>query len=289
MQAQQLDVYANFFESSFLFNPANTASDHDEEIDLSYQKGLSKFSNAPEYIRASYQIPLIANNISLGAALTSNKFGLIRQNSINLSFAYKIKIDDEEIRQLQIGTSLNLSQLQLNSDAAIGDIEDSIFLNDSSLAPNINVGVSYKSKEHWRDYDTSIFQAGLATGKTISSIRSFEDLNYKESFFTVAELRFGMPYSEEFFYEIYCKVFLDSFDRIYSLVAGKFIFNKRFILGLGIDSGFSIIPLAGVAVDIGSGVRNLEIILNSKIITKREIQEFNPGFGLTLRYLNEKY
>ena len=118
MSAQQLPARSPFASNNFIWNPAMTAVEDYWEVGITHQQEWVGFEDAPETTTIYGQYPVLKENFSLGGFLVLDEIKPIRNNTLALSYAYKLKFGPRKRRrsgprtqaQLSLGLMLAMQQ-----------------------------------------------------------------------------------------------------------------------------------------------------------------------------------
>lgn len=165
MSAQQIAEKSFFTNNNFFWNPAMTGVYEYTEISANYKQQWVGFNDAPLTASIGGQVPLYKRNMSLGAFIVTDKIGPLRNNSINFSYAYKLKM--AYAGQLSIGLMGTLGEYHvMSSDILVNDEDDSLLpaSGSSKIVPNAGVGVYYTTNGD-DDFDDTYYYGGIAVNQ----------------------------------------------------------------------------------------------------------------------------
>jgi type IX secretion system PorP/SprF family membrane protein len=109
--AQQLPQYSQYILNRYVINPASAGADNYFVGQTNYRNQWQGIKDAPSTYILSVNGPL-GSNMGVGGYLFSDVTGPTRRNGFNLSYAYKIKINDE----LKLSMAINAGLLQYTVD-----------------------------------------------------------------------------------------------------------------------------------------------------------------------------
>ncbi|WP_425393134.1 PorP/SprF family type IX secretion system membrane protein [Ekhidna sp.] len=150
-QAQQPQIYNQFFMNPYMYNPAYAGVEGHAAIFVMYRDQWTNVEGAPQISHASFHVPL-EGGIALGGAAFNITQGLLTTSAAKASASYLLNIDRTHF--LRFGMSLgaginsvNISEFDSPGDAAFNNFLDqsSFFIGDVGVAyhfGHFNVGVS---------------------------------------------------------------------------------------------------------------------------------------------------
>ena len=128
------------------------------------------FDGAPNTNSLTISGPINRYNISLGLSIVNDKWGPLRQNGINLDYAFRIQMRENQF--ISFGLKAEINTFQANfTDLRIWDSPDMVFMNDVKLKfiPNMGLGILWHSDR---------FFLGVSSPKILKdSIKSDEGKN----------------------------------------------------------------------------------------------------------------
>ena len=95
LHAQQLPVYNLYPQNRILINPANTGDGGGWSGFLHSRNQWVGIQDAPKTISFGVQ-GMLNDNMGVGGYLVSDRAGLIDRLSINLSYAYRVKLTEDQ-------------------------------------------------------------------------------------------------------------------------------------------------------------------------------------------------
>lgn len=186
MSAQQLPARSPFASNNFIWNPAMTAVEDYWEVGVTHQQEWVGFEDAPETTTIYGQYPVLKENFSLGGFLVLDEIKPIRNNTLALTYAYKLKFGPRKRRrsgprtqaQLSLGLMLAMQQVFIDGgDYIVRDAGDPLQpvgeLNE--FVPNVGLGVFFASRPTGPN-DKSFFYAGAGTNQILP-----QDITFRET------------------------------------------------------------------------------------------------------------
>ncbi|MEO9870512.1 PorP/SprF family type IX secretion system membrane protein [Ekhidna sp.] len=152
IQAQQPQVYNQFFMNPYMYNPAYAGVEGHAAIFLMYRDQWTNIEGAPQIAHASFHVPL-QGGLAIGGAAFNVTQSILTTSALKVSGSYLINIDRTHFLRfgmsLGAGTnSVNLNELaDAAGDPAIAGFLDqsAFFLGDFGVAyhfGHFNIGVS---------------------------------------------------------------------------------------------------------------------------------------------------
>lgn len=186
-EAQQLPARSPFAPNNFLWNPAMTAVEHFWEVGVTHQQEWVGFEDAPQTTTIFGQYPFQKQNFSLGGFLALDEIKPVRNNTLALTYAYKLGFGPRRSRrrggprreaQLSLGLMLAMQQVFIDGgDYLVRDVGDPLQpvgeLNE--FAPNVGVGVFFASRPTGPQ-DQSFFYVGAGTNQILP-----QDITFRET------------------------------------------------------------------------------------------------------------
>ncbi|MCB0686050.1 MAG: PorP/SprF family type IX secretion system membrane protein [Saprospiraceae bacterium] len=188
MTAQQLPFASLLRNQAFRWNPGMSATTDFLEVDAFYHKQWFGFDEGPSTSSISLQYPFIYSNMSLGIQLLNDKLGLLSNNEVGGTYAYKIRLNRDRPSLLSIGLGFSIGQLNFNSNKAIAidPSELADFESNRSLSPSLNFGFYFSSNPQIKvdnTHKSEVYFAGsLNNGLIGREINVFSsELSYSRS------------------------------------------------------------------------------------------------------------
>lgn len=147
-KAQQLPMYSQYLTNDFIINPAIAGSKPYYPIQINSRSQWSVLGAiAPKTNTLSYHMPLAYDAIGVGAVVMQDQTGPYSQIGVNLSFAYHIQLDKDDITRLSLGLSGLMTQHTLRQDDLTFHNPDPEFQGSySKMVPDASFGVYLYSK-----------------------------------------------------------------------------------------------------------------------------------------------
>lgn len=147
----QSDVqYTHFTFNKLAYNPGYTGSKGSFDATALYRNQWSGLEGAPRTVHLNAHTPFSGKRSALGLAITSDEIGKVSTNSIDMSYAYRIKLG--ETNTLSLGVSGLLEQVRINWSLAnpLDPVDGSIPQGDeTSFAPNFGAGAYFLGRNYY--------------------------------------------------------------------------------------------------------------------------------------------
>lgn len=147
----QNDVqFTHFMFNKMGYNPAFAGSNEAMTLGAIYREQWVNIEGAPRSINAHAHTPFFNDRAGIGLSLTSDKIGLMSTNAVELSYAYRMKMGDEQT--LAIGMSGRLEHANADWSLAKGiDPQDAMlpFGETNVILPNFGLGVVYSGADYY--------------------------------------------------------------------------------------------------------------------------------------------
>jgi type IX secretion system PorP/SprF family membrane protein len=124
-------------------NPAFSGGRGALNIFTFYGKQWVGIDGSPANLTVSLDAPFANQKLGLGLMISNDRVGVTKENMINTSYAYRIKID-EGVLAFGLGAGIVLTNTAY-SDLIVLDPGDEIYLQDTKIfgVPNFSFGVHY--------------------------------------------------------------------------------------------------------------------------------------------------
>lgn len=286
--SQQNDYIRFNYLNQSIYNPSSTANSKEMLATVYYQNAFSGIDRAPSLMFAAVQYPFQYANMSLGGSLYSEKAGLLKNTSLNINYAYKMRIGFTRTDFLSAGLGITLSQFGFDVNEITSDVNFSDPLlpnmNSSGFSFNASVGVTYNSHENFRNINKLGYQIGLAGGKLVPNNINFDQFSFKEGFFINHFSKLYYRFNDGLIMKTMLEALFENTSLYDFRVSSSFEVSEILIAGLSLDKNFEIGFEAGVRLDnlLGDGVYHF--LVNATLPTNRIINYVNSGFGFKFLY-----
>jgi type IX secretion system PorP/SprF family membrane protein len=263
LQAQQFPLYSQYSFNAFLLNPAVAGAEGYTAVNLSSRQQWSGIEGAPltnavsvqtrimkrEYVPSNASIikryirPPRSGKVGLGVYLFNDRAGQINQTGVQFTYAYHIHFLKS---QLSFGATFSLLQFMINSnDLKVFDKTDDQINNNrlQVYVPDVNVGVYYTDQNKF--VGLSILQLAHAS----VNISNYTDKGFliQRNFYLTSGYKYELD--EENFLEP--SIYVKSTEQLRSQMDAtiKYIYNRKFWVGLGYRTGTTFIGSLGINID----------------------------------------
>lgn len=149
--AAQSDVqYTHFTFNKLAFNPGYTGAKGSFDALALYRNQWSGIDGAPRTIHVNAHTPFAGRRNGIGIALTSDEIGKVSTNSVEMSYAYRIKLGGSNV--LSLGVSGRLEQLRFrwsDSDPVDPDDPEIPQGDETAFATNFGTGAYFLGKKYY--------------------------------------------------------------------------------------------------------------------------------------------
>lgn len=167
-RAQQDAQYSMYRFNGLYLNPAYAGSHDVIAATAMYRNQWVKMPGAPQSASVSAHGPLSSNRIGLGLIYTYDQIGVMKNNSVSASFAYRIPVGKKKITKICIGLSAGFTNYRadLNS-VATTDADDPNFAgnNQNRWLPNVGFGLYIYSPKFFAGISLPHMLANRLNGK----------------------------------------------------------------------------------------------------------------------------
>jgi type IX secretion system PorP/SprF family membrane protein len=145
VSAQINPMAAQYFQNTYLANPAMTGVKQGIFVNLGYRTQWSNIEGSPQNISATGEYG--TEKVGLGFNFYEDEAGLLTRSKLQASYAYHLPLNNDE-KKLHFGISLGLQTNSLNLQKAIGSPNDLIALrfNDQENIVDGDFGLGYSDK-----------------------------------------------------------------------------------------------------------------------------------------------
>jgi type IX secretion system PorP/SprF family membrane protein len=279
-QAQQ-DISFSMYNFNPLFaNPATAGYQDKQWLSALGRYQWVGIEGAPKSAVVSFQTPLKNENIAIGALFKYDAIGLMKNMGLDISFAYRIRLDDKT--RLSLG--LMGSMFHYNDqrrDAQGVALNDPTLSNVTAWIPNFGAGAYLYSNRyflgasapHLLNLRIADPQAAVV-GSTLSRIYNH--------YFASAGYVFGKEDGVKFKPTTFVKFSENSSLNID--INGNILLQDRFWFGLGYRSGGDVISEAGEFKQL-NGLRGESVIATFKMMATNFL-EVGYSYDYPLSRLN---
>ena len=242
-KAQQLPMYSQYLTNDFILNPAVAGSKPYFPIQINSRTQWSGLGTiAPKTNTLSYHMPVAYDAIGIGAIVMQDETGPYSQIGVTLSFAYHIKLDEDDVTRLSLGLNALMTQHTLNQDDLTFHNPDPEFQGSySKMVPDASFGAYLYSK----NFSLSASSHQLFESTFKESVQDvFGDNSQVRHYFAHASYRI----------DIYSDLAIEPSLLVKSTevsptqldVNARLIIDNNYWAGLSLRSSESLVVLAGL-------------------------------------------
>ncbi|EJL59315.1 PorP/SprF family type IX secretion system membrane protein [Flavobacterium sp. CF136] len=242
--AQQDSQYTQYMYNTITVNPAYAGSRGMLSIFGLHRSQWVGLEGAPRTNAFSVNTPLNGNHLGLGVSIVNDKIGPTVENTFSADLSYTVPTSETFKLSFGIKGTANLFNIDMNK-LDIKDQGDKQFQNlDGKFSPNIGAGVYLHSDKAY---------VGLSVPNFIESDRYDDDqvaiFKEKINYYFIAGYVFDINPSIQFKPALLTKLVQGAPLQVD--VSGNFMFDEKFVLGLGYRWSASISAMAGFQVSEG--------------------------------------
>lgn len=147
-QAQQDPIYAQYINNPMTINPAFAGLNNKLNASITYRNQWGGFDGNPTTFNFNSHISLLDNKIGTGLLILQDKIGNTQNTEVQATFAYKLKLDDNNT--VSFGMQTGIINFQDNvDDVNPFDKTDDLFLQNTNVTrPNVGAGAILKSEKY---------------------------------------------------------------------------------------------------------------------------------------------
>ncbi|PXY39428.1 hypothetical protein DMB65_17400 [Flavobacterium cheongpyeongense] len=242
--AQQDSQYTQYMYNTITVNPAYAGSRGLLSVFGLHRSQWIGLEGAPRTNAFSVNTPLNGNHLGLGVSVVNDKIGPTVENTFSADLSYTVPTSETFKLSFGIKGTANLFNIDMNK-LDIKDQGDKKFQDlDGKLSPNIGAGVYLHSDKMY---------VGLSVPNFIESDRYNDDqvtiFKEKINYYFIAGYVFDINPYVQFKPALLTKMVQGSPLQVD--VSGNFMFNEKFVLGLGYRWSASVSAMAGFQVSEG--------------------------------------
>ena len=242
--AQQDSQYTQYMYNTITVNPAYAGSRGMLSIFGLHRSQWVGLEGAPRTNAFSVNTPLNGNHLGLGVSIVNDKIGPTVENTFSADLSYTVPTSETFKLSFGIKGTANLFNIDMNK-LDIKDQGDKQFQNlDGKFSPNIGAGIYLHSDKAY---------VGLSVPNFIESDRYDDDqvaiFKEKINYYFIAGYVFDINPSIQFKPALLTKLVQGAPLQVD--VSGNFMFNEKFVLGLGYRWSASVSAMAGFQVSEG--------------------------------------
>ncbi len=168
---QQDPVYTQYLSNLLTIQPAYAGLSGYLNLTALSRAQWVGFEGAPNTNTLSGHFPLKTYNVGLGASFINDKWGPIRQNSLYIDYAYRVRTRPREFISFGIKMGFNIYQARL-TDLDLNHPIDPTFATDINFRfmPNFGVGILWHGDRFFLGASTPKFLRNRVTDETTGNI-----------------------------------------------------------------------------------------------------------------------
>jgi type IX secretion system PorP/SprF family membrane protein len=150
VHGQQGPVFTNYIFEQTLYNPAHTGLQKDVEMTMNFKKHYNKIAGGPVTGYFGFDMPLMRENIGIGASFVVDRVGPKSNLSGNFAYAYHIPFKSAYEHKLSIGLTAGFFHQGFNFDELVPNETLDNTLNalnsGGATAFDMAIGMNYRFK-----------------------------------------------------------------------------------------------------------------------------------------------
>jgi len=222
IQAQQQAHLTQYFDNYLYVNPAYAGSTGMMGISGIHREQWVGFSGAPRTSLLSFNMPLKYESVGIGSTLMRDEIGPTNTTQLQLSFAYKLKFDENQSLSFGLNGGFGLlNSITSNLNSTIEN-DPSKFLNQQNrFLPNLGFGLLYKRQKLF---------VGLSVPKLFENSLDGTTLNTEKRYY-FAQIGGVITLDEQWDLRPSTQLILNSGSPINLDLSVAAIYQQRFIFG----------------------------------------------------------
>lgn len=245
LYAQQEAAYTHYMYNTLVVNPAYAGSRDALTFTALGRFQWVGFKGAPTTQTFTVHTPIAKKNIGLGLSLMNDKIGPTNNTSLNVDFAYRLKLSDKARLSFGINGGFNSFSANVNS-LTLADPNDASFMQNmrGKMLPSLGAGIYFQLPNFYVGASVpSILENNLfATGNSNAMDVSKERRHY----YFIAGAVFTISPSVKFKPTALAKLVQNAPFQID--VTGTFMLRELIDLGIMYRTGDGVGALVGVHV-----------------------------------------
>lgn len=148
--AQQDVNYTHFMFNKLAFNPAYAGSKEALTIGTLYRHQWEGIEGAPRTVTAFAHTPFMKNRAGAGLSITSDHAGMVSNNYIDMSYAYRIPAGERGTLSIGVLGRLEMSNIDWTQARTLEVGDETVpTVDEGRTAVNFGTGVYYSSKKFY--------------------------------------------------------------------------------------------------------------------------------------------
>lgn len=263
---QQMPNWHSFYEVGFTHNPALTARWSRAETSITHRREHSSFPGAPTTTQLSYQHPFIKpfTKTAIGAYLSHDELGPTMTYSGQFAYNYRIQPNFRGNRHdmLSFGMAAGARVLRFDPSREVAfdglTRDPRLATTQSSLNPEISVGVFYSSTSDLYEFDSHYF-GGIAMHRFLpvkDNLGVFDQLNAALQIMAHGGYRY-VPFRSEYYIEPQLFLTYGWYKTFHAMAACRLEKRNSFWFTAGLSSNTAAFGQVGMVFDSQSFMRSL--------------------------------
>jgi type IX secretion system PorP/SprF family membrane protein len=245
LHAQQEAAYTHYMYNTLVINPAYAGSRDALTFTALGRFQWVGFKGAPTTQTFTAHTPIAKKNIGLGLSFTNDKIGPTNNTSVDVDFAYRLKVSEKARLCFGINGGFNSFSADVNS-LTLADPNDASFMENrrGKMLPSLGAGIYFQMTNFYLGASVpSILENNLfATGSNGSTDVSKERRHY----YIIAGAVLTISPSVKFKPTVLGKIVQNAPFQID--VTGTFMLRELIDLGIMYRTGDGVGALAGVHI-----------------------------------------
>lgn len=158
--AQQEAMFSHYMYNTLTVNPAYAGSRDALTITALHRSQWVSFPGAPITQTITLHSPFYRDAVNLGLSVFNDNIGPVNNTSINLDYAYRVKVSDQGKLAFGLKMGINAFAIDLSGLRTLDNSDEFTQTSDNTILPNIGFGVYYSTPK---------FYAGISTPKLIQN------------------------------------------------------------------------------------------------------------------------
>lgn len=184
--SQQLPVNNQYSFYGYLQNPALSGVESYSTIHAAHRTQWTNMPDSPVSSALAFDMPIVNQNMGVGAILSLNQTHVISKFSAATSYAYHIPFSKDIEHKLSLGIMAGIQSQRFDASSSfIQDIGDEALFDDdiSSVAVDFSVGLNYRNKG---------LNIGISAPQIMANSFQYNPSNENPNKFKLARHMFGV-------------------------------------------------------------------------------------------------
>ncbi len=148
--AQHAPQYTHFMFNKLVYNPAYAGSNEVLTFSGLYRNQWTGIEGAPTTVNFNVHTPFFNQKCGAGLSIVSDQAGMLNTTYVNLSYAYRVKVNDRSTLSMGLMGRLEHSRLDWTGVETI-DVDDELMGMGlaTTVKPNFGVGLYLSSRKYY--------------------------------------------------------------------------------------------------------------------------------------------